>query len=258
MLACPTRVRFCCDIIRTVMNRYGLLTVGQSKHWAHWLWRVPLLWLVVLCVWLLVFRWLPVPTSAFMLRQDVTAMFSADTPFVRHNWVSLAAIPPQMQLAVIASEDQRFAEHWGIDMAATEAAIRAEMRGRARGGGSTITQQLAKNLFLWEERGYVRKALEWGIASVIELFWSKERILEVYLNTAQFSDADYGVGAASVNLLNKPVGQLAAADAALLAAVLPAPRRYSAAKPSGYVRARQSRILRQMRSLGGTAYLERL
>lgn len=258
MLARIARVGICCDIIRAIMKLYDLLTVGQSKHWAHWLWRVPLLLFVALCVWLLIFRWLPVPTSAFMLRQDVVAIFSAETPFVRHDWVSLEEIPRHMQIAVIASEDQRFAEHWGIDVAATEAAIRAEMRGRGKGGGSTITQQLVKNLFLWEGRSYVRKGLEWGISGVMEIFWSKERILEVYLNTAQFSNADYGVGAASQYLLKKPVGKLAAADAALLAAVLPAPRKYSVVKPSGYVRARQNRILRQMRSLGGAAYLQRL
>lgn len=222
------------------------------------MWRVPLYLSVGLCVWLCVFRWLPVPTSAFMLQQDVVAVFDAETPFVRHDWVSLDAIPRHVQLAVIASEDQRFAEHWGIDVEATRAAIRNEMRGRGKGGGSTITQQLAKNLFLWQGRSYVRKGLEWGIAGLMEIFWSKERILEVYLNTAQFGKADYGVGAAAQNLLGKPIDKLNASDAALLAAVLPAPRKYSVQKPSGYVRARQSRILRQMRSIGGATYLQRL
>ncbi len=244
--------------MRPIMKLYDLLTLGQPKHWAHWLWRVPLLLLLALCVWLLIFRWVPVPTSAFMLRQDVVAIFSAETPFVRHDWVSLDQIPRHMQIAVIASEDQRFAEHWGIDLVATQAAIQAEMRGRGKGGGSTITQQLAKNLFLWEGRSYLRKGMEWGIASLMEVFWSKERILEVYLNTAQFSKADYGVGAASANLLRKPVSKLGASDAALLAAVLPAPNHYSVVKPSGYVRTRQSRILRQMRSIGGAAYLQKL
>jgi len=228
-----------------------------AKVW-YWLWRIPLYLFLALCVWLLVFRWVPVPTSAFMLAQDVSAIFNKDVPFVRHDWVSLDEVPYHMQVAVIASEDQRFAEHWGIDVDATRAAIANEMRGRSKGGGSTITQQLAKNLFLWQGRSYLRKGLEWGIASLIELFWSKERILEVYLNTAQFGKADYGVSAAAQNLLHKPVAKLSAADAALLAAVLPAPNRLNAQKPSGYVRARQGRILRQMRSLGGASYLQRL
>ncbi len=229
-----------------------------SKVWLQWWWRIPLIVLGTLCLWLIIFRWVPVPTSAFMMQQTVSSWFNSDIPSVRHEWVSLDTIPRPMQLAVIASEDQRFIEHWGIDMEATTAAISAEMRGRKTGGGSTITQQLAKNLFLWQGRSYIRKGLEWGIAGLIELFWSKERILEVYLNIAQFSKADYGVGAASANLLNKDVSQLKTSDAALLAAVLPAPSHFNAQKPSGYVRMRQHRIVRQMRSLGGQAFLHNL
>lgn len=230
--------------------------VGTSR--LQWLWRIPVILMFLLCGWLVVFRFVPVPTSAFMLRQDITAIFSSETPFVRHQWISLEQIPAAMQLAVIASEDQRFAEHWGVDMQATTAAINAELKGKKTGGGSTITQQLAKNLFLWEERSYIRKGLEWTIASLMEVLWSKERILEVYLNTAQFSNADYGVAAACQNLLHKPVSALSKNDAALLTAVLPAPRKFSVMKPSGYVRTRQSRVLRQMRYIGGAAYLQRL
>ncbi len=230
--------------------------VGTSR--LQWLWRIPVILMFLLCGWLVVFRFVPVPTSAFMLRQDITAIFSSETPFVRHQWISLEQIPAAMQLAVIASEDQRFAEHWGVDMQATTAAINAELKGKKTGGGSTITQQLAKNLFLWEERSYIRKGLEWTIASLMEVLWSKERILEVYLNTAQFSNADYGVAAACQNLLHKPVSALNKNDAALLTAVLPAPRKFSVMKPSGYVRTRQSRVLRQMRYIGGAAYLQRL
>ena len=228
------------------------------KSWVHWLWRIPLFLMIFLSAWLFIFRFVPVPTSAFMLRQDITAMFSDETPFVRHQWVSMEQIPRAMQLAVIASEDQRFAEHWGIDVKATTDAINAELAGKKTGGGSTITQQLAKNLFLWEGRSYLRKGLEWMLASLIEVFWSKERILEVYLNTAQFSKADYGVGAAAQNLLKKPVSKLSRADAALLAAVLPSPERYSVTKPSGYIRTRQNRMIRQMRSIGGVAHLDKL
>ena len=228
------------------------------KSWVHWLWRIPLFLMIFLSAWLFIFRFVPVPTSAFMLRQDITAMFSDETPFVRHQWVSMEQIPRAMQLAVIASEDQRFAEHWGIDVKATTDAINAELAGKKTGGGSTITQQLAKNLFLWEERSYVRKGLEWTIAGLMELVWSKERILEVYLNTAQFSNADYGVAAASQNLLHKPLSALSKSDEALLTAVLPAPRKFSVAKPSSYVRMRQSRVLRQMRYIGGSTYLQRL
>lgn len=224
----------------------------------YWAWRIPLYLLLALCAWLIIFRWVPVPTSAFMVRQNVVAVFSSETPFVSHSWVGLEQIPESMQIAVIASEDQRFAEHWGVDVEATRQAIDNEMHGHGKGGGSTITQQLAKNLFLWGGRSYIRKGLEWGLAGLIEIFWPKERILEVYLNTAQFGKAEYGVGAAAENLLHKPVDKLTASDAALLAAVLPAPTKYNAQRPSGYIRARQSRVLRQMRSLGGTHYLDKL
>lgn len=230
----------------------------ETKRWTRWVWRVPLFLLLALCLWLVIFRWVPVPVSAVMLQQNLVAVFNEETPFVRHSWVSMDKIPLHMQLAVIASEDQRFAEHWGVDMQATQEAIRNELKGRGKGGGSTITQQLAKNLFLWQGRSYIRKGLEWGIAGLMEVFWPKERILEVYLNTVQFGKADYGVAAAAQNLLKKPVAKLSQADAALLAAVLPNPERFNAMKPSGYVRMRQSRILRQMRQIGGAAYLKKL
>lgn len=244
--------------MRIIMKLNALTKRLNPGRWLYRLWR-GLLWLLLgLCLWLLVFAWLPVPGSAFMLRQDVSALFDATVPPVRHQWTPLAEIPPAMQLAVIAAEDQQFAQHWGLDIGATAAAIDAALAGRRAGGGSTITQQLAKNLFLWEERSYVRKGLEWGLAGMIELFWSKQRILEVYLNTAQFGRSEYGVGAAAQHLFNKPVSKLGKQDAALLAAVLPGPTRYNAAKPSAYVSQRQRWILRQMRQMGGVKYLEKL
>lgn len=227
-------------------------------RWLHWLWRIPLLLLLLTVLLLLIFRVAPVPTSSFMLQQSVAAMFDDAVPKVRHQWVSMEAIPPQVALAAVAAEDQLFPEHWGIDRGATERAIQAALEGESSGGGSTITQQVAKNLFLWGGRSYVRKGLEWGLAVLIEILWSKERILEVYLNIAQFSTTDYGVGAASEALFHKPVAKLSESDAALLAAVLPLPEVYSVVKPSRYIQKRQRFILRQMRQLGGVTYLERL
>lgn len=224
----------------------------------HWLWRMPLLLFLLTVLLLLIFRVVPIPTSSFMLQQSVAAMFDDSVPKVHHKWVSMEAIPPQVALAAVAAEDQLFLEHWGIDQGATERAIQAALEGESSGGGSTITQQVAKNLFLWGGRSYVRKGMEWGLAVLIETLWSKERILEVYLNIAQFSDADYGVGAASDFLFKKPVGKLSEHDAALLAAVLPLPAVYSVVKPSRYIQKRQRFILRQMHQLGGVAYLERL
>lgn len=161
-----------------------------------------------------------------------------------------------MKLAVIAAEDQQFPHHWGIDQRATANAIRAALNGQDSGGGSTITQQVAKNLFLWSGRSYVRKGLEWGLALLIEALWSKQRILEVYLNIAQFSARSYGVGVASEEFFRKDAFKLTRGEAAALAAVLPAPTRYSVVKPSRYVRSRQRFIQRQMRQLGGVTYLQ--
>lgn len=218
---------------------------------------LPLLLALLLCLLLWVTRTGPLPTSAFMLQHQWRALFSDEVEHPRHSWVALEEIPRAMQLAVIASEDQLFPVHRGIDVAATRAAIDAYRAGVHSGGGSTITQQVAKNLFLWGDRSTLRKVIEWGLALLLEMFWSKERILEVYLNLAQFGRQEYGVGAAAEYLLDKPVSTLTRADAALLAAALPAPHRFDVRHPSPYMRQRQAFILRQMNNLGD-AYLLRL
>ncbi|HPE61828.1 MAG TPA: monofunctional biosynthetic peptidoglycan transglycosylase [Thiolinea sp.] len=227
-----------------------------SWRWLHWLWRLPLLLLVLVVLLLLLWRVVPVTFSAFMLQQQVAAWFDPEHPGVNQTWVDWEDISPQLVLAVIASEDQLFPQHTGIDHKATLQAIQAALDGESGGGGSTITQQVAKNLFLWSGRSYARKGLEWGLALLIEQLWDKRRILEVYLNIAQFSARDYGVGAASQNLLNTTPERLTRRQAALLAAVLPAPSRYDAVRPSAYVRKSQARILRQMQLLGGLTYLQ--
>lgn len=246
-------------LFRPPESSKALLAIPRFKlAYLHWLWRIPLLLFLLTVLLLLIFRVVPVPTSSFMLQQSFAAVFDDSVPKVHHQWVSMEDIPPQVALAAVAAEDQLFPEHWGIDRGATERAIQAALEGESSGGGSTITQQVAKNLFLWGGRSYVRKGMEWGLAVLIETLWSKERILEVYLNIAQFSDSDYGVGAASDFLFHKPVKKLSEQDAALLAAVLPLPEVYSVVKPSKYIQKRQRFILRQMRQLGGVSYLERL
>lgn len=217
------------------------------------------LWLFLLCVFFLLsvwlMRWLAPFTTAFMLQHNVAALFSDEREFVRYHWVPLEKIPAAMQLAVIASEDQKFPHHFGIDFDATWAAIAAYRSGQQAGGGSTITQQVAKNMFLWGGRSQFRKVLEWALAVLLELLWGKERILEVYLNIAQFGKQEYGVGAASQYLLQKPLAQITREEAALLASALPSPARFDVTRPSQYMRARQAFILRQMHNLGGEAYL---
>jgi len=214
-------------------------------------------WLGLACViaslvLVLPFRWLDPRTTAFM----ITAQ--ARGTAVHRQWVPLSSISPSMQLAVLASEDQRFPDHFGLDPGAIENAIRDYRHGGGLRGASTITQQTAKNLYLWSGRSFVRKGLEAWFAVLLEACWGKQRILEVYLNVAEFGRGIYGVEQASMTFFGKHAADLGAPEAALLAAVLPDPRELHPNQPSDYLRERQRWIIRQMRRLGGTAYLERL
>ncbi|XXD07910.1 monofunctional biosynthetic peptidoglycan transglycosylase [Klebsiella sp. R445] len=203
------------------------------------------------------FSVLPVPFSAVMLERQVGAWLHGDFHYVAHSdWVSMDAISPWMGLAVIASEDQKFPEHWGFDVSAIEKALAHNQRQENRvRGASTLSQQTAKNLFLWDGRSWLRKGLEAGLTVGIETVWSKKRILTVYLNIAEFGEGTFGVEAASQRFFHKPASKLTASEAALLAAVLPNPIRFRADAPSGYIRSRQAWILRQMRQLGGEGFM---
>lgn len=203
------------------------------------------------------FSILPVPFSAVMIERQLGAWLTGNFSYVAHSdWVSMDEISPWMGLAVIAAEDQKFPEHWGFDMGAIEKALAHNERNENRiRGASTLSQQTAKNLFLWDGRSWVRKGLEAGLTLGIETVWSKKRILTVYLNIAEFGDGVFGVEAASQRYFHKPASKLTQSEAALLAAVLPNPIRFKASAPSGYVRSRQAWILRQMRQLGGEGYM---
>jgi monofunctional biosynthetic peptidoglycan transglycosylase len=163
-----------------------------------------------------------------------------------------------MALAVVAGEDQRFPAHWGFDFRAIQQVLEDKAQGKALRGASTISQQVAKNLFLWHGRSLLRKALEAWFTVLLELLWPKQRILEVYLNIIELGEQTFGVEAASRRFFNKSAQQLRPEEAALLAAVLPNPLYYRVNAPSAYVRERQSWILRQMRQLGGIDYLDEL
>lgn len=228
------------------------------KRLFKWAWQGTLAIVLVLVAIIILLRWLPVPTTAFMINHQLSLWWNNDPAQVYYQWVDYDNISPHMALAVIASEDQLFNEHWGIDQRSTIEAIERALEGKSGGGGSTITQQVAKNLFLWGGRSYVRKGLEWGIAGLLELFWSKQRILEVYLNIAQFGETIYGVQEASTRLFKTTPKRLSIHQAALLAAVLPSPARMKAHKPSRYVLIRQRYIERQMRLLGGVDFLGRI
>lgn len=203
------------------------------------------------------FSVMPVPFSAVMVERQLSAWLSGDFGYVAHSdWVSMDEISPWMGLAVIAAEDQKFPEHWGFDVSAIEKALAHNERNENRiRGASTLSQQTAKNLFLWDGRSWVRKGLEAGLTLGMETVWSKKRILTVYLNIAEFGDGVFGVEAAAQRYFHKPASRLSLSEAALLAAVLPNPLRFKANAPSGYVRSRQAWIMRQMRQLGGGAFM---
>ncbi|EPJ0880550.1 TPA: monofunctional biosynthetic peptidoglycan transglycosylase [Citrobacter freundii] len=203
------------------------------------------------------FSVMPVPFSAVMVERQLGAWLSGDFGYVAHSdWVSMDEISPWMGLAVIAAEDQKFPEHWGFDVSAIEKALVHNERNENRiRGASTLSQQTAKNLFLWDGRSWVRKGLEAGLTLGMETVWSKKRILTVYLNIAEFGDGIFGVEAAAQRYFHKPASRLSLSEAALLAAVLPNPLRFKANAPSGYVRSRQAWIMRQMRQLGGESFM---
>jgi monofunctional glycosyltransferase len=200
-------------------------------------------------------RWFDPPTSAFMIQDAARASSAKNTYKIRQRWVDWEDISNHAKVAVIAAEDQRFPQHFGFDLKSINDALDDMERGRRVRGASTISQQVAKNLFLWPGQNWIRKGLEAYFTALIELCWSKQRILEVYLNVAEFGRGIYGVGIASDEFFGKSATRINASEAALLAAVLPSPKRMRAANPSPYVRSRQAWILSQMRALGGTKML---
>lgn len=206
----------------------------------------------------LVFRYVPVPVSALMVQRRLEA-WSTDRPYAsRHTWVPLEDIAPSLGVAVIAAEDQNFPDHFGFDWKAIEKAVQHNETSRRKRGASTVSQQTAKNLFLWNSRSWTRKGLEAWCTLLLEAGWSKKRILEVYLNIVEFGDGIYGAEAAARTYFGKPARRLTPGECALLAAVLPNPRRFKANAPSEYILGRQAWILGQMRQLGGERLLRDL
>ncbi len=216
-------------------------------------------WISVTVACVLALRWVDPPASSVMLTDRLGAWLDAEQGYrFAYRFTPWRQISSNMKLAVIASEDQRFADHFGFDFVEIGHALaRSDATGGPR-GASTLTQQTAKNLFLWSGRSWVRKGLEAYFALLIEICWSKPRILEVYLNIAEFGRGVYGVGAASERYFKQSPARLNRPQSALLAAVLPNPVQYRVVAPSSHVRARQAWIEAQMRALGGERYLWRL
>ena len=206
----------------------------------------------------LIFRVIPVPLSSLMIQRGISSINNSVPRISRNQWKPLSEISPVMGLAVIAAEDQKFPNHFGFDWQAIEKAIAHNERSKRKRGASTISQQTAKNLFLWESRSWLRKGFEVWFTLLIELLWPKKRILEVYLNIVEFGDGIYGVEAASQHFFRKPAKKLKANEAALLAAVLPNPHRFKVNAPTRQVLAKQAWILKQMRQLGGESLVKDL
>lgn len=200
---------------------------------------------------ILLLRWVDPPITAYMLRTHFTVQDQgAEGPTLYYRWVDLDSMAACMPLAAVAAEDQTFPDHHGFVWSAIGDAIAANADGGRIRGASTISQQTAKNLFLWPAKSYIRKAIEAYLTVWVEVLWPKRRILEVYLNIAQFDDRVFGAGAAAERLYGIEANRLTTAQCAALAAVLPAPERYDAAAPEPYVQRRQAWIMRQMRHLG--------
>jgi len=195
----------------------------------------------------ILFKWIPIPVTPLMLIRCGEQLVDGKPLRLYKNWESIDKISNKMQLAVVCAEDQKYLEHFGFDLENIKKAIEKNSKSKKVRGASTISQQTAKNVFLWPGRSWVRKGFEVYFTLLIEVFWSKERILEVYLNVIEMGDGIYGAEAAAQSYFNKSALKLNREEAALIAACLPNPRKYRVKNPSSYMRGRQAWIIRQMR-----------
>ena len=208
-----------------------------------------LIWFFILSAGsVILLRFVPVYFTPLMGIRCAQQAFSGEKLKLKHKWIPLEEMSPKMPMAVIASEDNRFPDHHGFDLIEINKAIKERERGRHR-GASTISQQTAKNVFLWPSSSWIRKGFEAYFTVLIELFWSKERIIEVYLNSIEMGDGIYGVEAVAHEHFGKEASELTAGECALIAATLPNPLKYNSAHPSKYMLKRKSQILRLMRVL---------
>ena len=237
--------------------RAGMRPMERLRWLAVWAFKVVACWMVA-CIGLVVLlRFVPLPVSMVMLEKWGYGLVTGEPMALQHDWVPMEQISNNARLAVIASEDQKFPDHYGFDVDQIVKAIDARLAGERLRGASTISQQTAKNVFLWNGRSWVRKGLEVWFTILIEVIWPKERILEVYLNVAEWGPGVFGVEAAAEHHFNTDAANLSAYQASLLAAVLPNPIRFNAGKPSAYIQRRASWTRRQMNNLG-MGYLKRL
>lgn len=199
----------------------------------------------------IVYKWVPVPVTPLMLIRCCQQMSKGEKIRLKFHWVKLdEEITPELALAVVASEDQKFLSHNGFDLDAISLAWEERVEGKRKRGASTISQQTAKNVFLWPGGGWFRKGLEAYFTILIELLWDKHRIMEVYLNVIEMGDGIYGADALAWQHFGRSADRLTRANCALIAATLPNPLKYSSKNPSKYMLRRQTQIMQQMKNLG--------
>ncbi|HXJ98474.1 MAG TPA: monofunctional biosynthetic peptidoglycan transglycosylase [Gelidibacter sp.] len=210
--------------------------------------------LVIPIIIVVIFKWVPVPATPLMAIRYFEQKQTDQKSVWKHDWVPLEDISKNLQLAVICSEDQNFLKHRGFDIQAIEKAIDDNQKGKRIRGGSTISQQTAKNVFLWPQRSWLRKGMEAYVTILIELIWSKERIMEVYLNSIEMGNGVYGAEAAAQYWFKKPASKLSKSEAAAIAAILPRPLKYKANPPTAYIASRKLWIMKQMMFFGPLKY----
>jgi monofunctional biosynthetic peptidoglycan transglycosylase len=216
----------------------------------NFIWKAIVCFVVTSIVSVILFRWVPIPVTPLMLIRCVEQKMDGKKMHLDHDWEPFENISPKLQLAVVCSEDQNYLKHFGFDWGAIQKAMKENEQGKHMRGASTITQQTAKNVFLWPGRSYIRKAFEVWFTLLIEIFWSKERIMEVYLNSIEMGDGVYGAEAASQHWFNKKANKLTKDEAAAIAAILPSPLRYKANPATNYIGKRKEWIKQQMNYWG--------
>ncbi|MCW3102715.1 MAG: Biosynthetic peptidoglycan transglycosylase [Bacteroidetes bacterium] len=226
-----------------------------KKAW-RFTWKAAMWFLTISIVSVIILRWVPIPVTPLMLIRCIEQKVDGKEMKLRKDWVSLDEISSNLQLAVVCSEDQNFLKHNGFDFQAIDKAMEYNEKHKKTRGASTISQQTAKNVFLWPGRSWIRKGFEVYFTFLIEVFWSKQRIMEAYLNVIEMGDGVYGAEAASQAFFKKSAKNLSSSEAATIAAVLPNPRKFNAGRPSAYVQGRRSWIMRQMGYWGGVLRYE--
>lgn len=219
-----------------------------------WVKKITLWFFGISIFMVILFKWVPVPFTPLMVTRIVENKMEGKDAIFSHDWESLENISPNLQKAVIASEDGNFLKHHGFDFEAMKKAFKNNNKGRKLKGGSTISQQTAKNIFLWQGRSYIRKGLEAYFTVLIEVIWGKERIMEVYLNSIEMGNGIYGAEAAAQHWYRKSASNLTPKEAAGIAAILPNPRKFKASNSSSYINKRKGKIKRVMHQIGPVEY----